>query len=85
MYLQNLYIYIYKVDTVERRQRMPTNVGSACALSVAAVAISNVSSCSDKLVHGTVTAKMAKKKVRLSVLIFSLGLYVYLSSQEVRN
>jgi hypothetical protein len=92
-YLQNVYIYIYiyictKLTLLNGGNEWTTDsnyVGSACALRVAAVAIANVSSCSDKLVQETVTAKMATKLFYLSVLIFSLCLYFSLSSEKVRN
>jgi hypothetical protein len=61
------------------------NDGSACALRVAGEATTNVSSCSDKLVRKTDTEKMATELFYLSVLIFSLCFYIYLSSQKVRN
>ena len=61
------------------------DVGSACAFRVVGEANTNVSSCSDKLLHETVTEKMATKLFYLYVLIFSLCHYVYLSSQKVRS
>jgi len=61
------------------------NRSNAFAFMVEGEANTNVSSCLDKFVHEKVTEKMATKLFYLSVFIFILCLYVYLSSQKVRN
>ena len=61
------------------------DAGCGCVLRIAGGATTNVSSCSDKLVHETVTEKMAVYLFYLSVLIFILCFYVYLSSDKVRD
>jgi len=84
--LQNVYLII-SLALLNRDNGWTTDsndVCSACALRVAGDATTNVSSCSDKLVHETVTEKMSVKLFYLSVLIFVLCFYVYLSSENLR-
>ena len=47
------------------------DTGCGCALRIAGEATTNVSSCSDKLVHETVTEKMAVKMFYLLFLFLS--------------